>query len=272
MSFFLIFKLLVVAFFLVIFLRKMDLIWGVGLVCVTTAVLLDTFLGVFNREQMLADLGFFFYVIAGALFGGTAVWLWGILRPIIPAAVAAPVTAVPSFTSPAAMPQPEPDGTAYDRQMLYDEIRSRLGREDILDLIFDLNIPESEVMSLDQDLNQLIIKIMDWAGQQGQTAALALAVERTLTPLPPENLPRLEKITADSPVTVLRQYLLAHYTLAQLEQMAARLGLDWEQLGSGSKKERVRSFLLYLMRRNRLPELVELMKNLAATTSTGTDS
>jgi len=228
-------------------------------VCVTTAVLLDTFLGVFNREQMLADLGFFFYIIAGALFAGTAVWLWGLLRPMTTIAVAAAATAAP-HNPPPDITHSEPNGTAFDRQMLYDEICTRLGREDILDLIFDLSINESEVMTLDQDLPQLIIKTMAWAEQHGQTAALALAVERILTPLPPENLPRLEKITADSPPTVLRQYLLAHYTLAQLQQMADRLTLDWEQLGSGSKKEKVRSLLLYLIRRNRLYELIDLMK------------
>ncbi|MCB8942450.1 MAG: hypothetical protein H6658_01615 [Ardenticatenaceae bacterium] len=244
--------------------RKMNMLWGIGLVSVTTAVLLDTFLGVFNREQMLADLGFFFYVIAGALFAGTAVWLWGLLRPIT-TITTTDATAVPPPAPPT--PPREASGTAFDRQMLYDQIRTRFGREDILDLIFDLSINESEVMTIDQDLQQLIVKTMDWAEQHGETAALALAVERILTPLPPENLPRLEKITADSPPTVLRQYLLAHYTLAQLHQMADRLGLDWEQLGSGSKKEKVRSLLLYLIRRSRLPELVELMKSLTAVTN-----
>lgn len=274
MTLFLILKLLIVAFFLLMFLRKMNLAWGIGLVCVTTAVLLDTFLGVFNREQMLADLGFFFYIIAGTLFGGTAVWLWSVLRPLTATATAnsAAMTTIATTAPIAAKPLPsapqvEANSTAYDRQMLYDQIRTRFGREDILDLIFDLSINESEVMTLDQDLQQLIVKTMDWAEQQGQTAVLALAVERILTPLPPDHLPRLEKITADSPPTVLRQYLLAHYTLIQLQQMADRLGLDWEQLGSGSKKEKTRSLLLYLIRRNRLHELVDLMKNLAAITN-----
>ena len=269
MSLFLIIKLLVVASFLVMFLRKMNLVWSIGLVCVTTAVLLDTFLGVFNREQMLADLGFFFYVIAGALFSGTAVWLWGILRPIttITTMNAAVSGTAAQLATPAQTPQYEPNGTAYDRQMLYNEIRTRFGREDILDLIFDLSINESEVMALDQDLQRLIVKTIDWAEQHGQTAALALAVERTLTPVPPENLPRLEKITADSPPTILRQYLLAHYNLIQLQQLADSLNLDWEQLGSGSKKEKVRSLLLYLIRRNRLPELVDLLKKVATFTN-----
>jgi len=265
MSAFLILKLLIVALFLVMFLRKTGLIWGIGLLSVTSAVLLDTFLGIFNRDQMLAELGFFFYVIAGALFAGTAIWLWGVLRPITATApaVTAPAPPRPSNERLPGNPQ-EQSGTAFDRQMMYEQIYTRFGREDIHDLIFDLGINENDVMTLDQNLNQLIINTMDWAEQHGQTAALALAVERILTPLPPENLPRLEKITADSPPTVLRQYMLAHYTLPQLEQMAAALDLDWEQLGSGSKKEKIRALLLYLIRRNRLDELMQLMHAPAA--------
>jgi hypothetical protein len=262
MSIFLIIKLLIVIFFLAMFFRKTGLIWGIGLLSVTSAVLLDTFLGVFNREEMLAELGFFFYVIAGALFAGTAVWLWGVLRPLtVTATIAAPLaTPRPAPELPSTNHQEE-GSTAFDRQKLYEEIHTRFGREDIHDLIFDLGINENDVMTLDQNLNQLIINIMDWAEQNGQTGVLALAVERILTPLPPENLPRLEKITADSPPTVLRQYMLAHYTLSQLSQMADTLNLDWDQLGSGSKKEKIRSFLLYLMRRNRLDELIHLIHN-----------
>lgn len=268
MSAFLIIKLLIVLFFLLMFLRKTGLVWGIGLLAVTSAVLLDTFLGVFNREEMVAELGFFFYVIAGALFASTALWLWGVLRPLIttPTTVSPPTTSRPSPEQPTTNHQ-EQGGTAFDRQMLYEEIHTRFGREDLHDLIFDLGINENDVMTLDQNLNQLIINTMDWAEQHGQTGALALAVERILTPLPPENLPRLEKITADSPPTVLRQYMLVHYTLPQLAQMAVSLDLDWEQLGSGSKKEKIRSFLLYLMRRNRLAELIHLMHNPTAISS-----
>ena len=67
--------------------------------------------------------------------------------------------------------------------------------------------------------------------------------------------------------TILRQYMLAHYTLPQLAQMANTLGLDWEQLGSGSKKEKIRALLLYLMRRNRLAELIHLMHDPALISS-----
>ena len=69
MSWILILKLLIVAVFLVMFLRKPTLTWGVGLLCVTTAVLLDTLLGTFDTMALLAEMGFFFYVIAGVLVG-----------------------------------------------------------------------------------------------------------------------------------------------------------------------------------------------------------
>ena len=78
---FLITKIAVVAFFLFMFLRSNKLSWGIGLLAVTTAILLDTFLGTFGLEEMLQQFGFFFYVIVGALFAGGALWLWGLLSP-----------------------------------------------------------------------------------------------------------------------------------------------------------------------------------------------
>jgi hypothetical protein len=231
------------------------------LLAVTSAVLLDTFLGTFNREQMLGSLGFFFYIIAGFLFAGAALWLWAVLRPLAGQPAERVAGGVPMVVRAATSATPIQPGRTreelgLDRQMLYDQIRQRFGREDVLDLMFDLEIAESEVMGLDQNLSQLVINIMDTAGQQGKDHNLALAVERILTPLPPEHLPRLEKITADSPPTVLRQFLLAHYNLAQLEAIATDLGIDWETLGASSKKERVRTLLQYLYRRNRIGELI----------------
>ena len=80
MSLLLLLKLLVVLAFLVMFIRRPTIAWGIGLLTVTTAVLLDTILGTFGREQTQEDLGFFFYIITGALFGGGAFWLWSVLR------------------------------------------------------------------------------------------------------------------------------------------------------------------------------------------------
>ena len=59
------------------------------------------------------------------------------------------------------------DVDGVDSQMLYEEIHQRFGREDVLDLMFDLNINENDVMTIDQDMNQLIINIMDVARQKG---------------------------------------------------------------------------------------------------------
>ncbi|MFZ1399194.1 MAG: hypothetical protein WAS33_19980, partial [Candidatus Promineifilaceae bacterium] len=155
-------------------------------------------------------------------------------------------------------------GTAFDRQMIYEEIRDRLGREDVLDLLFDLAIQDNEVMNLQQEMHQLIINIMELTAQRGQTGQLALAVERILTPPAPEALPRLEKISLESPPTILRHYLLAHYDLEKLQKTAVTLGIDWEQLAIASKKSKVRDLLHYLYRRNRVDELIDLMHASAA--------
>jgi hypothetical protein len=268
MSIILIVKLLVVVAALIMFLRRPNVVWGIGLLSVTTAVLFDTILGTFNREAILADLGFFFYVISGFLFAGATLWAWGILWPLLGAS-SPPVQSSPlpdTVVAPAGKKEPPRGNAAFDRQMLYDEIRQRLGREDVLDLIFDLGLNENDVMTPGQDMNQLIINIMDKAEENGQSGALALAVERILTPPPPENLPRLEKIDATSPATILRHYILAHFDLAQLQQLALDLEIDWDELDAGNKKTKARSLLLYLYRRNRIHDLIAYLHPSADTT------
>lgn len=266
MSLILILKLLIVVVFLIMFLRRPTLTWGVGLLCVTTAVLLDTFLGTFNTMEMMAELGFFFYIIAGILVGGMAVWAWGVLKPVRQSAA---ITTGPTIgNTPVLMPNqptrttavPAQSDTTYDRQMLYQEIQSRFGIEDVFDLIFDLGINENDVMPLNNDPNQLIINIINLAENNSQTGDLALAVERILTPVPANALPRLEKIDVNSPPTILRHYLLANYDTPHLQETAVTLNIDWDELGSGGKKEKVRNLLLYLYRRNRIDELIKLMK------------
>lgn len=263
MTILLIFKLLVVLVFLVVFLRRPNLIWGIGLLTVTTAVLLDTFLGTFGRQEMQDELGFFYPVLSGIIFGGAAIWLWGVLRPLL---ASAPVTEPGLKPLPSEKPAPiqrksTSSGGAFDRQMLYDQIRTRFGRNDVLNLMFDLGINENEVMSLNQDMNQVILNIMDLAEARDQTAALALGVERILTPAPAEHLPRLEKLSVASPPTILRQFMQAHYNLEDLARFASLLGIDWEEIGGSSKGERIREFLLYVYRRNRMDELINLMQS-----------
>ena len=282
----LILKLLVVLLFLIQFIRRPTVAWGIGLLTVTTAALLDALLGTFNREELLAELGFFFYVISGALLAGAAAWLWGVVRPWLPggANVQPTAAASPTITSaivptpaPAAdipapkMPPPLPADhvddfaeTGYDRQMLFEEVRRRFSPADLRDLMFDLNINELDVTTVGQSMDELIVRIMDTADRDGQASTVALAVERILTPPPPEHLPRLEKLSADSPRTVLRHYLLAHYSVEQLQQIATDLGVDWEQLEAGDKKDKTRDLLLYLYRRNRIDDLLAQLRAMAA--------
>ena len=262
MSWLLLFKLTIIIIFLLMFLRRPSVTWGIGLLTVTTAVLLDALLGAFNGAALRAELGFFYYVLAGALFGGAAIWLWGLILPYVNPLKQRPQSEMvddQTFSAGQTGESQQQEIDGFDGQMLYEEIHQRFGREDILDLMFDLNINEYDVMTFDQDMNKLIINIIDFARQNGQTSALALAVERVLTPPPPEHLPRLEKIGPDSPPTILRQYLLAYYDLSDLEQMTIEMDIDWEQLDAGAKKEKVRSLLQYLYRRNRIADLISLM-------------
>ncbi len=264
----LIIKIALVIFFLVMFLRGNKLVWGIGLLTVTSAVLLDTFLGTFNREQMMEELGFFFYVLSGGIFAGAAVWLWGLLRPItvegtVPASNVRPLQPLTTDEEPpvwSSRPAGEPIDTAYDRKMLYEQIRYRFSPDDILDLIFDLSINENDVIAYNQEAYEAVVRIIDLAEERGQTGALALAVERILTPIPRDTLPRLEKLNPDSPQTVLRYYLIANYTLSELETMTTELGIDWQMIGGDSKQTKVRNLLLYLYRRNRIEELIDLMQ------------
>lgn len=298
-------KLLVVLAFLIIFIRRPTIVWGIGLLTVASAVLLDTLLGTFNREELLAELGFFFYVISGVLLAGSAAWFWGVVRPWLnkeqaapapamaqPAAAAAAVAlpaeavdaAVPaaatapskprSRNAPVEPPAPPPklppplpadhvDNFAeagYDRQMLYEEILRRFGPDDVRDLIFDLDLNEMEVTTVGQTMDDLVVRVMDAADRDGKASTVALAVERVLTPPQPENLPRLEKISADSPRTVIRHYLLANYDAESLAETARAMDVDWDQLEGTDKKAKVRSFLLYLYRRNRVGSLLEYMR------------
>lgn len=264
MSWLLAVKITIILFFLIMFLRKPSVTWGVGLLTVTTAMLLDALLGTFDEGALRADLGFFYYVIAGTLFGGAAVWLWGVLAPYVTRPLrqrqleshdALPANRPATLAESAELASVD----AVDKQMLYQEIHQRFGPQDIYDLMFDLNINENEVTYVGESMDQLTLHIMDYAIENGRTSALALAVERILTPLPADHLPRLEKISPDSPPTILRQYVLANYDLASLQQMSQELDVDWETLDAGGKKVKVRSLLHYLYRRNRIGDLVHLM-------------
>jgi len=252
------FKLLVVLFFLAMFLRRTNLVWGIGLLTVTSALLLDTFLGVFDRNAIQAELGFFYHIISGSIFAGAALWLWGLLRPLLRRE---PAAHIPAFRAPAEPPAPKDNSEAgVDRQMLYEQIQTRLSPGDVRDLIFDLELNENDVLAPGEPMTANVTRLMDRAAREGKLGALALAVERVLTPVPPENLPRREKLDVDSPPTVLRHYLLAHYSQNEIAGMAAALDVDWERLDARNKRTLARELLLYVSRRNRLDELIALIR------------
>lgn len=256
-------KLLIVLVFLVAFLRHPRPVWGIGLLTVATAFLLDTFVDTFGWEIIQNTLGYFFYVVAGGIIGGAAVWFWSMLHPLVNTAPR-PQPAVPA--PPAASRTRLADANAavaFDRRDLYDTIRERLGSEDMRDLVFDLGINENDVFSPGYSATESIVRLMDVADAQGQAGDLALAVERILTPIATEDLPRVEKLSSASPPTVLRHYLLAHFQQDELNTLAADLEIDSEQLG-GSKREMARNLLLHLRRRNRLDELIATLQGEAA--------
>lgn len=262
MDFFFILKLLVVLFFLVMFLRNSKIVWGIGLLTVSTAFLLDTIWTTFGREEILADIGFFFYVLSGALFAGAAVWFWSLLRPLIgiPEPLMDRATAMGDSRSArgARLDAPEDvdESFAAPRELLED-IRTRLGPEDVRDIIFDLQLNENDVMAPQLEMTHTIWRVLNHAQEENKMGELALAVERILTPLPPESLPRREKLSVTSPPTVLRHFLLAHYSLSELADLAQRTGVDYERLDHGSKPALARNMLLYLQRRNQIGHLIQ---------------
>ena len=261
-------KLLMVLFFLYKFIRSGRAVWAIGLLTVTTALLLDTFIGTLGGDATRDQLGFFYEVFRGGVFAGAALWLFGLLRPQTFASLPTSATAITPFTPPpasepawtATMPADATNQTAVDRQMLYNQIRYRLSPDELLDTMFDIGINENDVIHPQHEMAQIIVHYMDAAEKQGKLGDLALAVERVLTEFAPESLPRLEKLTVDSPPTVLRLFLIAHYTLEQLTGMAYELGMQGETQTYGGKRTLARQMLLYLYRRNRLPDLLALMQ------------
>jgi hypothetical protein len=264
---FLIAKIAVVAFFLFMFLRSNKLSWGIGLLAVTTAILLDTFLGTFGLEEMLQQFGFFFYVIVGALFAGGALWLWGLLSPYARSSEPglAPDDEPDRFREDQALQELSAGSVAFDQmstdqRRLYELIRTEFSQEDVFDLIFDLGFDEDDQISYQAKTDELILEIVDIADQNGQIDELALAAERIQNSPPPEYLPRIEKIQPGSPQTILRHYLIANYSLTELEVIATEVGSDWNSIEGDNKKSKVRNLLIDLKRQDQIDQLIQVMQ------------
>ena len=265
--FFLIAKIVTVAFFLIMFLRSNKVVWGVGLLTVTSAILLDTFLGTFGREEMIQQLGFFFYILAGALFAGATFWLWGVLRPYTKSKPQdhvqddssepdsyAPVESVLSV-EPA-----EDELVEVEYPVLFESIRDKLSSDQVADLSFDMGYFAELETTSSQDNDELLLLTVERAAKEDRTEELELAIERVETPLPPEHLPRLEKIQPSSPPTVLRQYMVATYSSSELEQFSTDLGFHWASLQGETLNAQARGLLLFAENSSRKSDLIDLLR------------
>lgn len=262
-----VFKVLFVVGFLIYFFRRPSIVAAIGLLTAATAVLLDTILGTFDRAALIEQLGFFFYLLTGLIAGGAAIWLAAVTRPLWGEQVLLQTTVTEIKAQPLVRRQLINQNEAHtdspiDRQMLYDDMRTRLGYDDLFDLMYDLEIYENDMMRLPQDVNELLIRLMDYCQEHGMNHQLALAVERIITPPPPDHMPRLSKITADSPPTIIRHFLLANYRFADLQRIAEALLIDWEQLDRHNKKVFIRNLLRHVERHNQMPQLIQTMRDI----------
>lgn len=250
-------RLAIVLVFVIMVVWRGTAAWGVGLLTATAVVLLDAL----RVRGALDESGFFAPFLSGLIAAGAFTWLAALLRPFMGEEKIAPTRSRP--TTAAAR-----DGdAAIDRQMLFEQMRTNLGPDDVLDLIFDLGLYENQIINPAQAMPDNLTTLIDVAAQEGKLDSLAQGVERILTPLPPERLPRLERLSAETPPHLLRQYLIANYNLTQLANLATRIDVDPGELGSDAKTARVRRLLLYLRRRQRLGDLIAAMQ--AAVTPTG---
>jgi hypothetical protein len=265
--FFLIAKIVTVAFFLIMFLRSDKVVWGVGLLTVTSAILLDTFLGTFGQEEMIQQLGFFFYILAGALFAGATFWLWGVLRPYtkskpqdhmqddsLEPVSYAPVEIVSSI-------EPAKDELVeIEYPVLFESIRDKLSPDQVGDLSFDMGYFAELETTTSQDNDELLLLTVERAANEDRIEELELAIERVETPLPPEHLPRLEKIQPNSPPTVLRQYMVATYSSSELEQFSTDLGFHRASLQGETLNAQARGLLLFAENSSRKSDLIDLLR------------
>ncbi len=255
-------KSIVIIFFLIMFLRTNKPAWGIGLLTVTTAILVDTILGTLGRQQMLNELGYFFYIIAGALFAGAVIWLWAIMKEFAFSSNTENEGYDPSVASGPAKDEIKnhSEQVTDNHRQIAEQFRSDMNRDELLDLIFDLGWFEEETMLLQIENDQIVDGIVTLAEAQGQLEALKLASERIKSPMPPEHLPRLEKLKEDSPPTLLRQFLIANYSMVDLEQMFEALDIKGDMDVSRLKNSNVRYLLSDLYQKNRIDALIELMQ------------
>ncbi len=242
-------RFIIVLLFLLIFVIRGSRVWSIGLMTVSVAVLLDAA----RARGFLADIGYFDYVLWGLLVGGAFLWIVGLFWATDSA------DTLPNAPTAQPLRGRATKNKAFDSKMLFEQIRTNLSPDDVRDLIFDLDLNENDVLNPALDMPSVIVGLLNLAEETGKTGTLAMDVERILTPLPKDSLPRLEKLSAESPPALIRQTIIAHHSLAELEALAKKMDVDWEEL-HGGKKQRVRQLLLHLKRHNRLEVLLDYLK------------
>lgn len=251
----------IVLLFLVIFLWRSNTASAIGLLTVSLVVLLDAL----RARELLPDVGYLAWLLGGLAAGGGLVWLWGMFRPI-PAEVNtfSPRTAArrDNARERGRDPRPvKPSGTAYDRQMIFDQIRSNLGFDDVLDLVWDMGYNENDIINPDMPMPEIIVHLMDEAEADGKMGNLAVAVERVLTPPGQDDFINAQMVTSQDPdPSMLRHFLVFNYKEEELAVLASNVGVDWSEMGIDAKKSRIRRLLRYLKQRNRLSALVERLQ------------
>ena len=244
-------RLTLALIFLIMFLIRGNRAWGIGLLTVSAIVFLDAL----RSRQLLDDIGYLGYAIGGILAAGMFLWLIDLLRTNTQSEV------LPSFRSatdlPTAKPSSRNNQSAFDRQLLFEQIRDNLGADDVLDLIFDLDLKENSIINPAQAMPHSIMAVLDQAEAKGQMAQVAMSVERILTPMQADHLPRKVHISAETPPHLLRQFLTLNYSDNDLAVLASKIGVAWQDMGSDAKKSRVRRLLLHAKRRGLLKKLLQ---------------
>ncbi|MGB1250623.1 MAG: hypothetical protein ACPG8W_08440 [Candidatus Promineifilaceae bacterium] len=248
---------------LIMFVWRANWTWAIGLLAASLMVALDAL----RMRELLVDGGFLSWLFGGLIAGGAFALISGLFRPKSIYSTSRSETRIPSvepgYNQPPSvrLKSVSAENNAVDRKMLFAQIRKRLSPDDIYDLIFDADLNENNIVSPAQDMRETIVRLMDEAERSGQSGRLAMSVERILTPISKESLPRLNRISAETPPHLLRQAIIANYSFSTLDDLCTKIGIDWQEMGSDAKKTRVRRMLRYLQRRNRLPDLFVQLKS-----------
>ena len=74
--------------------------------------------------------------------------------------------------------------------------------------------------------------------------------------------PKQESSASSLSPTELRQKLITYFNNSELHDLCFDLGIDYESLGGGTRDATVRELILYLQRRDRLGEMIDLCRKM----------